>query len=75
MKLEDLAERAMLSVGTVSQIETGKQGYSRESLEAIAKALETRPGFLLELDPNIPNQKFVIKSDRGVKISFFWLEI
>lgn len=52
MKLEVLAEKSGLAVGTISQIETGKQGYSRDSLEAIAGALGTRPGYLLELDPS-----------------------
>lgn len=51
MKMEALASKAGLSVGTISQIETGKQGYTRDSLEAIARALDTRPGYLLEFDP------------------------
>ncbi|TGP29089.1 XRE family transcriptional regulator [Mesorhizobium sp. M2D.F.Ca.ET.232.01.1.1] len=51
MKMETLASRTGLAVGTISAIETGKQGYSRASLEAISQALRTRPGYLLEFDP------------------------
>ena len=51
MKMETLAKRSGLSIGSISQIETGKQSYTRDSLEAIAKALDTRPGYLLEYDP------------------------
>lgn len=65
MKLEALAAKAHLSIGTVSQIETGKQGYSRASLEAIARALKTRPGYLLEFDPT-KNQTIVVKLDDDV---------
>lgn len=53
MKMEVLAQRANLAVGTVSGIETGKKGYTKASLEAIAQALSTRPGYLLEFDPNV----------------------
>lgn len=51
MKMEELAALSHLAVGTISDIETGHQGYTRSSLEAIAKALRTRPGYLLEFDP------------------------
>ena len=53
MKMEVLAQRANLAVGTVSGIETGKKGYTRDSLEAIARALSTRPGYLFEFDLNV----------------------
>lgn len=51
MKMEELASRSNLGIGTISDIETGRQGYTRHSLEAIAQALRTRPGYLLEFDP------------------------
>lgn len=51
MKMEALARHSGLAVGTISDIEAGKQGYTRASLEAIARALRTRPGYLLEFDP------------------------
>lgn len=60
MKMETLAASAGLAVGTVSEIETGKQGYTRASLEAIAVALRTRPGYLLEFDPT-REREFVVK--------------
>lgn len=59
MKIEALAMKTGLSVGAISQIETGKQGYTRASLEAIAKALDTRPGYLLEFDPSATRFVFV----------------
>ena len=46
-----MAKATGLSVSAISRIETGEQGYTRNSLEAIADALETRPGFLLEVNP------------------------
>jgi transcriptional regulator with XRE-family HTH domain len=51
MKMEVLARRSGLAVGTISDIETGKAAYTKHSLEAIARALDTRPGYLLEFDP------------------------
>lgn len=49
---DQLAERANLSTSTISQIETGDQGFREESLVAIAKALDCSPGDLLSVDPN-----------------------
>lgn len=51
MTLEDLAERTGLSVSTLSSIETGRSGYSRDSLEAIGVALDAEPGDLLSRPP------------------------
>lgn len=51
MKQSALAAASGLSESTISRIESGKSNYNRVSLEAIAKALGTRPGFLLEIDP------------------------
>lgn len=51
MKMEVLAEKCGLSVAHISQIETGSRGYTRASLEAIANALDTSPGYLLEFNP------------------------
>lgn len=64
MKMETLADRSGLAVGTISDIETGKQGYTRHSLEAIAKALNTKPGCLLEFDPN-RGSVFLVRLDGG----------
>lgn len=48
---EQLAEAADMSVASISQIETGKQGFSMKSLNKIAKALSTDPASLLARDP------------------------
>jgi transcriptional regulator with XRE-family HTH domain len=48
---EQLAERVGWSVGNVSQLERGLQGYSQEGLEALAEALRCDPGQLLTVDP------------------------
>lgn len=48
---EQLAERAGMSVGNVSQFERGLQGFSQEGLQALAEALGTEPGYLLMVNP------------------------
>ena len=52
---ECLAEKAGLSTSSISQYESGKQGYSQASLEALAAALSCRPGDLLTINPLDPN--------------------
>lgn len=48
---EALAERVGWSVGNVSQLERGQQGYSDEGLAALADALNCTPGQILDVDP------------------------
>ncbi len=48
---EDLAEAAGVSTSTVTQIETGKMGWSPVTLRRLAKALKITPGQLLDIDP------------------------
>lgn len=48
---EQLADRVGWSVGNVSQLEAGKQGYSDEGLALLADALNCTPGQILEVDP------------------------
>ena len=48
---EQLAGQAGISVAAVSQIETGDQGYSAETLQALADALGCVAGDLLRFDP------------------------
>lgn len=48
---ERLAERVEMSTSTISQIETGKQGFTDSTLIAIAEALQCTPGDLLSRDP------------------------
>lgn len=50
-KLQALTAATGLSVGALSLIETGRRGYSRRSLEAIAGALRCPAGCLLLHDP------------------------
>ncbi len=48
---EQLAERVGWGVSNVSQLETGRQGYSQEGLERLAEALQCEPGHLLSVNP------------------------
>jgi DNA-binding Xre family transcriptional regulator len=48
---EELAERVGWSVGNVSQLETGQQGYSDEGLAMLAEELNCTPGQILDVDP------------------------
>jgi transcriptional regulator with XRE-family HTH domain len=48
---EQLAERIGTSVASVSRIESGKQPYTQDFLEAAADALQTSPGSLVMRNP------------------------
>jgi transcriptional regulator with XRE-family HTH domain len=48
---EQLAGRLGVVTSSVSQLETGKQGYSQPMLEAIAEALRCEPADLLNMNP------------------------
>lgn len=48
---EQLAARVGWSVGNVSQLEQGKQGYSDEGLALLSDALNCTPGQILDVDP------------------------
>lgn len=50
---EQLAERVEMSVSSISQLETGKQGFTDTTLVALADALRCEPGDLLSRDPRI----------------------
>lgn len=47
-----LAEKTGLSVPSISQIESGKQGFSDDSRVALAKALRCDPADLMPPDPD-----------------------
>ena len=51
---ERLAERLDTSVASVSRIETGRQPYTQDYLEALASALQTDPASLLMRNPEDP---------------------
>ena len=52
MTQEQLAEAIGAAVSSISQLETGKQGYSQSTLEAIARALTTSTAELLTERPS-----------------------
>ena len=51
---EQLAERVGVTHGLISQLETGRTGYSQPLLEAAASALNCRPGDLINASPDDP---------------------
>lgn len=51
MTLEALAEAVGTTKANLSRIETGKQGYTQDGLEAIADALGTHTATLLTRGP------------------------
>lgn len=51
---EALASRVGMSTPSISQIETGKQGFTDTTLEALADALQCQPGDLLMRNPSDP---------------------
>jgi transcriptional regulator with XRE-family HTH domain len=55
MTQEELAGELDLSGSNISMIETGKQGYTQETLELLAGALKTDPASLLVRDPTDPD--------------------
>lgn len=48
---QKLADRLETTKTTISELETGKRGYTQESLEAVADALQTDVASLLTRDP------------------------
>lgn len=54
LTLEACAERAGMSKGNLSNIETGKTGYNQATLEALAEALQCEPVDLLIRNPADP---------------------
>jgi transcriptional regulator with XRE-family HTH domain len=52
---EQLAERIGVSVGAISQLETGRVSYTQAMLEALADALGCDPADLLIRNPTDPD--------------------
>lgn len=48
---ETLADMIGVTASSISQLETGKQGFTDATLEALAEALRCNPGDLLMRDP------------------------
>lgn len=51
LTLEQLAARLDMTASHLSMLETGKRGYTQETLERIAEALATDPASLLMRNP------------------------
>ncbi|MCW5720845.1 MAG: helix-turn-helix transcriptional regulator [Devosia sp.] len=73
---EQLAERVDMSVSSISQLETGKQGFSDDTLLALADALSCEPGDLLSRDPALEAQvaallKLIEKKDAQASVMAF----
>lgn len=49
--LEQAAELAGMSIGNISAMERGAQGYTQDGLEALAEAYNATPAQLLTVDP------------------------
>lgn len=52
LTLERLAERVDMTPSALSMLERGQRGYSQETLEALAHALQTTAASLLIRDPS-----------------------
>lgn len=50
--LEEAAEISKMSIGNISAMERGAQGYTQDGLEALAEAYKCSPGQLLTVDPD-----------------------
>lgn len=59
LTLMQLAEKAEVTHGAISQLETGKAAYTQPMLEALAKALEVEPGILVTRHPDDVEYKFL----------------
>jgi DNA-binding Xre family transcriptional regulator len=51
LTLERLADRVGMTAGNLSQLERGNQGYTQNTLEGLANALQTDAASLLMRDP------------------------
>jgi transcriptional regulator with XRE-family HTH domain len=49
--LEQAAELSGMSIGNISAMERGAQGYTQDGLESLAEAYNATPGQLLTVDP------------------------
>jgi len=54
LTLEKVADRLDMTPGHISMLERGQRGYTQETLEAVAAALQTDVASLLIRDPTDP---------------------
>jgi transcriptional regulator with XRE-family HTH domain len=55
LTLEQLAARLDMTASHLSMLENGKRGYTQETLERVAEALNTDPASLLMRNPGDPD--------------------
>lgn len=71
MSQDDLAEKLGTAKGVISLLENGKRPLSDKWLYRLADALNTRPGHILDVDPNDLDNDIleiwatIAKRDRG----------
>jgi transcriptional regulator with XRE-family HTH domain len=56
---EELAEKVGTAGNVIGLLESGERGLSQKWLMKLAPALGTRPGFLLDFDPNDVNRELI----------------
>lgn len=59
MTQEELADKVGTAGNVIGLIESGGRGLSHKWLMKLAPALDTRPGFLLDFDPNDIDREFI----------------
>lgn len=62
LTLEQLADQTSFTVGALSQVETGRTGYSERMVEELAPILGCRPGDLISADPEDVEVDRLLKS-------------
>lgn len=70
LTLEVAAQRASMSVGNLSQLERGAQGYSQEGLEALAEVYDCDPGSLLSQPPPSDGPQVDLPLERKLRTTF-----
>lgn len=55
LTLEQLADRLDMTASHLSMLERGQRGYSQDTLEALAEAMQTDPASLLMRNPSDPD--------------------
>lgn len=60
MTLEELAEAVDMTASHFSMLERGQRGYTQETLEAVAVALKTSSGALLNRNPLVDGEDWAV---------------
>ena len=68
--LEELAQLAGMTAGNISHLENQKQGYTQFALEALGKALNVEPGFILLVNPEADDPtEDLLKATKTLKVA------